>query len=103
MARTSDDAGGWPSDRKPKEPDWLEEHGAEFYFDQRGIRHFRSRDDSERWFHADHGDCGLCEGTGFETFKRGAIGYARRCEYLPPLKGRAPSTERRGGFTKANP
>lgn len=106
MARTQERE-DYPSDRGrrggQREPDWLEEHGAEFYFDQRGIRHFRTPQDSERWFKAEHGDCQQCDGTGFEQYERGGHRYARRCCYLPALKDRAPSRERRGGWEQTRP
>lgn len=101
MARTGDDAGGWPSDRKPKEPDWLEEHGAEFYFTDRGQRRFKTTLDSERWFKATHGDCLVCGGTGYEAFERGSYAFVRRCSRLPEPPDRSPQTRRTGGWTQA--
>lgn len=115
MARSGDAAGGdrWPSDRgrqrRPRnwpwddETPWLVEHDAEFKFDAIGIRHFRTPQDSERWFRAEHGDCQQCDGTGFELYERGGARFARRCCYLPALKNRAPSERRPGGWSKAGP
>lgn len=106
MARTD---GDWPSDRKPApEREWVIEHGAEFWQDKHGRRHFRTVGDGERWFKAEHGTCELCDGTGFELYERGGYSFARRCERLAPLRDRMPAwgdppkwNHREGGFTSA--
>lgn len=90
MARTSNGlVETWPSDGRrpaaPREPSWETEHGAQFWRDKSGRRHFRTLSDAETWFHAEHGSCERCDGTGFEQFERGGHSYARRCELLPPL------------------
>lgn len=102
--------GEWPSDNKrtklprgfpwDSETPWLEEHGALFKFDDVGVRHFDTFADGERWFKAEHGDCQVCDGTGFELFERGRYEFARRCPRLPELKSRATNTRRPGGFSQ---
>jgi hypothetical protein len=102
MAR-SGDGEGWTTGRRtaPREPEWLEEHGARFYFDNSGRRHFETLRDAELHFRAEHGNCPVCDGTGFELYERGGYGRARRCERLPPLASRAPREHRGGSWEKA--
>lgn len=89
--------------QNPKEIEWFEEFGAQFYIGRTGARVFRDADNLAVWFKAAHGQCDVCGGTGFEQVSTLLDSRVRRCSRLEALKrGEGSAQERRaGGFSQA--
>lgn len=115
-------SGGDRPRRQDAPTNWMTDpgSGAEFSIvsqsDGRQTKLFRTVSDSERYHKEHHGDCPLCDGTGFEKFERGAqkwvladgstrsypSTFVRRCQGLgvplPPSRPYRDPSEQRGGF-----